>query len=93
MLAHRWLPAAQLRFIDILPGASVSYICSLGFGEAFGIYLSRFARNYVATYAGLAYVMIALVFLYSVAVIFVFGGELNAAILRARHQLPKPRRR
>jgi membrane protein len=32
--------------------------------------------------------MIALVFLYSMAAIFVFGGELNAAIIRAR----KPRK-
>jgi len=28
--------------------------------------------------------MIALVFLYSIAAIFVFGGDLNAAIMRAR---------
>jgi membrane protein len=29
--------------------------------------------------------MIALVFLYVSAAIFIYGGELNAAILRARH--------
>jgi len=33
--------------------------------------------------AGLASVMIALVFLYTLASIFVFGGELNASICRA----------
>jgi len=32
-------------------------------------------------YAGLASVIIALVFLYFIAAIFVFGGELNAAII------------
>jgi membrane protein len=32
--------------------------------------------------------MVALVFLYSMAAIFVYGGELNAAIMRARK---KPR--
>ena len=37
-------------------------------------------------YAGLASVMIALVYLYWVALLFVFGGELNAAIMRARQQ-------
>jgi membrane protein len=36
----------------------------------------------VSYYAGLASVMIALVFLYWSACIFIFGGELNAAIGR-----------
>jgi membrane protein len=92
LLAHRWLPAAKLTLFDIFPGAFVSFVCSLGFGEAFGFYLSEYSRNYIATYAGLAYVMMALVFLYSIAVIFIFGGELNASILRVRHRRANPRR-
>ena len=40
--------------------------------------------NYVATYAGLASVMIAIVFLYSLSAIFIFGSEFNAALRRAR---------
>ena len=50
----------------------------------FGLYLAQFARNYVTVYAGLASVMIVLVFLYTLAVIFIYGAELNAAILHAR---------
>ncbi|KAB2854242.1 MAG: hypothetical protein F9K43_30025, partial [Bauldia sp.] len=42
------------------------------------------ANNYVTTYAGLASAMIALVFLYLTASIFVYGGELNAEIRKAR---------
>jgi len=57
---------------------------SLVSGIVFGKYLERFASNYVTTYAGLASVMIALVFLYFIAAIFVYGGELNAAIVKAR---------
>ena len=53
-------------------------------GMVFGRYLAEFPNVYVSYYAGLASVMIALVFLYLTASIFVFGGELNAAILRAR---------
>jgi membrane protein len=49
--------------------------------------LARFASNYVTMYAGLASVIIALVFLYFIAAIFVYGGELNAAIMKS--QLPK----
>ena len=65
-------------------GRHMTFIASIAFGEAFGAYLSEYLRNYISTYAGLASVMIALVYLYWVALLFVFGGELNAAIIRAR---------
>jgi len=38
----------------------------------------------VTYYAGLASAMVALVFLYFSAWIFIYGGELNAAIARER---------
>jgi membrane protein len=37
-------------------------------------------------YAGLASVMIALVFLYINASIFIFGGEMNSVIAELRHK-------
>ena len=86
ILAHLILPAHRVGFLDILPGVAVTFIASIAFGEAFGVYLSEYLRNYISTYAGLASVMIALVYLYWVALLFVFGGELNAAIIRARQQ-------
>ena len=85
-IAHRWLPMGRRGVIEIAPGVALTFICCIAFGEVFGAYLSEFARNYVSTYAGLASVMIALVFLYSMAAIFVYGGELNAAIMRAREE-------
>ncbi len=84
VIAHRWLPAQRLRLVEIAPGVVATFASSIAFGEIFGVYLSEFARNYVSTYAGLASVMIALVFLYAMATLFVFGGALNAAIMRAR---------
>jgi membrane protein len=86
ILAHMILPAHRLRFRDILPGVAMTFVASIAFGESFGVYLSEYLRNYIATYAGLASVMIALVYLYWVALLFVFGGELNASIMRARQQ-------
>jgi membrane protein len=59
-------------------------------GAVFGRYLADFAYTYVTIYAGLASAMIALVFLYLVASIFVYGGELNAAILRERTKRRNP---
>ena len=83
-LAHRILPAHRPRFVDLVPGVAVTFFASIVFGELFGAYLSQYVRNYITMYAGLASVMIALVYLYWVALLFVFGGELNAAIMRAR---------
>ncbi|MCX7900193.1 MAG: YihY/virulence factor BrkB family protein, partial [Methylocystis sp.] len=78
--AHRLLPSKTRSFRFILPGILVTLVCSLAFGAGFGAYLLRFAGNYVSTYAGLASIMIAFVFLRLLAVIFLFGAELNQAI-------------
>ena len=86
ILAHLILPAHRVGFLDILPGVALTFVASIAFGELFGAYLSEYLRNYISTYAGLASVMIALVYLYWVAFLFVFGGELNAAIIRARQR-------
>lgn len=83
-MVHAWLPAGRRRFMQILPGIVVTMVASLISGMVFGEYLARFAYNYVTTYAGLASVMIALVFLYFIAAIFVYGGELNSAIMKSR---------
>ena len=86
ILVHKWLPAGHRGLATIMPGVAFSFLVSIAIGEAFGAYLAAFAGNYVTTYAGLASVMIALVFLYAMAAIFVYGGELNAAIVRARRR-------
>ena len=83
-ILHAWLPAGRRGFLQILPGIIFTFIASLVSGVVFGQYLARFANNYVTMYAGLASVIIALVFLYFIAAIFVFGGELNAAIIKSR---------
>ncbi|MGB3866743.1 MAG: YihY/virulence factor BrkB family protein [Xanthobacteraceae bacterium] len=84
VILHAWLPAGRRRFADILPGIAFTMVASLVSSMVFGEYLARFAGNYVTMYAGLASVIIALVFLYFLAAIFVYGGELNAAIMKAR---------
>jgi membrane protein len=83
---HAWLPAGRRSFLQIFPGIVFTMLASLVSGIGFGMYLARFANNYVTMYAGLASVIIALVFLYFIAAIFVYGGELNAAIIK--HLLP-----
>jgi membrane protein len=84
VLVHLWLPAGRRRLREIAPGVITTLLLWLATGVLFGRYLAEFAGSYVTTYAGLASVMIALVFLYWTASIFVFGGELNAEIMKER---------
>jgi membrane protein len=78
---HVWLPAGRRRFVDIVPGILFTLIAWLAGSTMFAAYLDRFS-SYVTTYAGLASIMIAVVFLYIISAIFILGGELNAAISR-----------
>ena len=71
-------------FAEIAPGIVATLVLWLASGMVFGRYLAEFPAVYVGYYGGLASVMIALVFLYFTSSIFIYGGELNAAIRRAR---------
>jgi membrane protein len=84
IIVHKWLPAGRRKLREIAPGIVATLVLWLIAGELFGSYLARFAYTYVTYYAGLASAMIALVFLYVCASIFIYGGELNAAITRSR---------
>jgi membrane protein len=84
IVVHKWLPAGTRRFRDIMPGILATLVLWLVAGVVFGRYLADFAFTYSVYYAGLASPMIALAFLYFTASIFIYGGELNATILKAR---------
>lgn len=86
VLVHKWLPAGRRVLLDIAPGIVVTLVLWLIAGIAFGRYLAQFSSAYVSMYAGLASPMIALVFLYWTATIFIFGGEFNAAIIKMRQR-------
>lgn len=87
---HMWLPDGRRRFLSIIPGIVFTLVAWLIGSTIFAAYLDTFAA-YVTTYAGLASIMIAIVFLYIISAIFILGGELNAAIsryLEARARVP-----
>ncbi len=83
-IVHSWLPAGRRSLTQIAPGIVATLLLWLISGIAFGRYLTYYTFAYVSMYAGLASAMIALVFLYVCASIFIFGGELNSAIAQAR---------
>ncbi|MCW2285221.1 membrane protein [Rhodoblastus acidophilus] len=95
LVAHRVLPNAHIPLRDCAPGIILTLAAWMIFATAFSAYLQRFALNYVATYAGLASVMIAIVFLYALGAIFIYGAELNEALrarksVKGRDQSPAP---
>jgi len=87
VIVHLWLPAGRRRPIDILPGLAFTLCGWIAGSSLFAAYLARFA-NYASTYAGLASIMIAVVFLYIISAIFILGGEINAAVMRYRVSRP-----
>ncbi|WP_181701453.1 YihY/virulence factor BrkB family protein [Chthonobacter albigriseus] len=83
LIAHLWLPSGHRQLKDVLPGVGLTLSAWLLGAIGFATYLSNFA-NYASTYAGLAGVMTALVFLYLIAAILLFGASLNAARIEMR---------
>ena len=86
LIVHLWLPAGRRGFLEIAPGIVATMLLWLVSGAAFGRYLANYAFAYVSMYAGLASAMVALVFLYLCAAIFIFGGELNSCIAQRREK-------
>ena len=88
LILHMWLPAGRRQIEEVWPGIVATLALWLACGFVFGRYLADFSYTYVTYYAGLASAMTALVFLYFTAWIFIYGGELNAAIARRRSITP-----
>jgi len=84
MIVHLWLPAGRRSFGEIAPGVVATLLLWLISGAVFGRYLANYAFAYVSMYAGLASAMVALVFLYVCASIFIYGAELNSVVNRMR---------
>jgi len=91
VIVHLWLPAGRRSLSEVAPGILATLLLWLISGELFGRYLAEFAYGYVTMYAGLASAMVALIFLYICASIFLYGGELNSVIALAReHHNARP---
>jgi len=89
---HLWLPAGRRRIVDILPGVIFTLLAWIGMSMLFAWYLARFS-TYVSTYAGLASIMVAIIYLYLLANIAILGAEINAAIMSSHHTRAIPENR
>ncbi|MCO6188185.1 YihY/virulence factor BrkB family protein [Rhizobium sp. L1K21] len=82
-ISHMFMPAGRRKFYQVLPGILFTLIVWAAAAYLFAFYIGTFA-NYTRTYAGLASIMIVLVFLYMIGVIFIIGAEINAAMMKFR---------
>ncbi|AWM85749.1 hypothetical protein C4E04_02670 [Microvirga sp. 17 mud 1-3] len=84
LVAHKFIPAGRRSILSILPGVCVTLLLWLLGGLGFGWYLEYYPGAYASTYGGLSTAMVALIFLYTLGAIFLFGGELNGTIQAAK---------
>ncbi len=76
---HLWLPGHRQPLRVILPGVALTLCLWAAVGFGFSYYLDNLA-NYSVTYAGLAGIMAALIFLNLMAAIFILGADFNARL-------------
>lgn len=92
-IAHKFIAAGRRRFRDIVPGITTTLVLWMIAGALFGWYLDSFSGAYVSTYGGLATAMVALVFLYWLAAMFLFGGEVNGVLIAVRRRRKRARQK
>lgn len=76
---HKWLPGVKRPTRAIFPGIVLTLVLWGICAKGFEYYIGTFS-TYSVTYAGLAGVMSALVFMYLMAAVFVLGAEFNACL-------------
>ncbi len=86
VITHKYLPAGKRSLRMIAPGVFVTMAAWLGFGAAFGAFLASSLQSYVATYAGLASIMIAVIFLNWLAAMLLYGGALNQVFAQTQSE-------
>ncbi|WP_029030477.1 YihY/virulence factor BrkB family protein [Salinarimonas rosea] len=91
VITHKFLAAGTRSVVSVLPGVVVTLVLWTVGGIAFGIYLAQFPGAYASTYGGLATAMMSLIFLYTIAVIFIVGGEINGAAIALDRSARKSR--
>ncbi len=84
--AHIIIPSRWRSIGSVVPGIVVTLVLWICGGLLFAWYLDSYSANYVSTYGGLATAMMALVFLYLFAAIFLYGGEINGVIIAAQNR-------
>ena len=76
-VCHTWLPAGKRRMSALWPGIAATMVLLIIATLMFSLHL-RYLADYGSLFAGLAGAMTSLIYLYIMACILIFGGELNS---------------
>lgn len=79
MVLHKFLARITYRWIEILPGAILTYVLGSALVYAFTAYV-RSASGFNVIYGSLGGVIVMLLFIYLNAIVFLLGAEFNAVI-------------
>jgi YihY family inner membrane protein len=86
-LIYYYVPSAQVRLQDVLPGAIVAGLLWRGAFEGFSFYIRDWSRFNV--HGSIAAVVVFLVWVYISSIVLLYGAEVCAAHARLRKHLPK----
>jgi membrane protein len=90
-LIYAFVPSAKVRLRDVWIGAIVSGLLMRGVLEAFSYYVRDLSRLN-AIHGSIAAVIVFLIWVYSSAVVLIYGAEFTATYIRLRRAaaLPQP---
>lgn len=80
---HYFLPDGRHKSGEVIWGIVLTILGIIVGSQLFAFYLKTFA-DYASLYAGLAGIMIVIVYLYYLSVLILFGAEFNASLKRWR---------
>lgn len=80
---HYFLPAGEHTRGEVIWGVLITILGIILGSQAFAFYLTNFA-DYTSLYAGFAGIMIAIIYLYYLSTLILFGAEFNAALKQSR---------
>jgi len=81
--AHLFLPVQRHPLHELWPGIALTLVLWLGAAQGYAEYLSTFSTIAIM-YAGLAGIIIALIFLYLSGALLIWGGEINQVLIARR---------
>lgn len=87
-LVYYFVPNAKVRFWDVWPGAVVTGLIWRGALEGFSYYVSDMSR-FTFVHGSIAAVIVFLIWVYTCAVVLLYGVEFTAAYARLRRGRPE----
>ena len=83
-LLYKVVPAKNLRFRDVIPGAVFASLSSFLISHLFSLYTSHFT-DYSALYGSIAGIIVICTWMFFISLMLITGGEINACLYELHH--------